>query len=290
MTGFGRASGQTPAASWSVEARSVNGRTLDVRVNLPPGFDALDAAARALAKARFERGNLTVSIRVEPRAAPEALQIDEAALDQLKAVLERQSGHLAGEVAIATLMGLRGVVTSGQGPDARALSADSELMAALESGLAEALDALRTARHSEGAALAQLLTGQLEAMSARRTDALTEAARQPVDLRERLMLRLADLGGLERLDAGRLEAEIALLASRADVREELDRLAAHIVSGHALLAEPGSIGRKLDFLSQELMREANTLCSKSASLPLTQAGLALKALIDAFKEQSANVE
>jgi uncharacterized protein (TIGR00255 family) len=290
MTGFGRASGETPLASWSVEARSVNGRTLDVRANLPPGFDALDAPIRSGAKTRFERGNLTVSVRVEARIAPEALQVDEAALSTLKTVLERQSGHLAGELAIATLMGLRGVVTSGQGPDARALIADPELLAALETGIAQALDALHHARQAEGAALAALLSGQLDAMKARRTDAAAEAARQPFDLRERLMTRLADLGGLERLDAGRLEAEAALLASRADVREELDRLDAHIASGHALLITPGSIGRKLDFLSQELMREANTLCAKAASLPLTQAGLALKVLIDAFKEQAANVE
>lgn len=292
MTGFGRASGEADWGHWSVEARSVNGRGLDMRVNYPPGFEALDPSTKASAKGRFERGNVVVSVRIEVANGTESITVDRQALATCLAAWRAAAGSEAEPdgAVIAQLMNLRGVVVTSGGQGLRELAEDPGVMAVLSGGVQAALEALTRARIAEGRELVGLLTGLLDSMESRRLQGEAEAAGQASDVKARLLGRLAELGGVEGLDPGRLEAEAALLASRADVREELDRLRAHIAAGREMLAQPGSIGRKLDFLAQEMMREANTLCSKSVSLGLTEAGLALKSLIDQFKEQSANVE
>ena len=294
MTGFGRTSGDMEIGSWSIEAKSVNGRGLDVRVNLPPGLDMLETVVREAAKKRFARGSVQVSVRVDMRSTGEVIEVDDAALEKVISAWQKAMG--GGEVArpvgatLAQLMALKGVVVATTGAGLRGLATDEAALRVLATGLVSALDGLARSRFSEGAEIAELLVALLDQMVAQVAAAEAEAGQVPGQLKAKIEARIGELGGLDKLDPGRLEAEIAILASKADVREEIDRLKAHIESGRGLLREPGSIGRKLDFLSQELMREANTLCSKSTSLTLTEYGLALKAIIDQFKEQAANVE
>lgn len=293
MTGFGRSSGSASWGNWSVEAKSVNGRGLDVRVNAPPGFERAEAFIRDQAKARFHRGSLQVAVRVDLKDEA-ALGINTDALAQLATVWNEALGpaeHRLDGLSMATLMTIRGVVESGSGgAQLKDLLDNEEARNDLSSGISVALDQLRAARAAEGQALHGLLSGLLGEMSTRLQEAAEVASQIPETLKQKLEARVAELVGTSGIEVGRLEAEVVLAAARADVREELDRLAAHINSGHELLNSEGAVGRKLDFLSQELMREANTLCSKSSSMPLTQSGLALKALIDQFKEQAANVE
>jgi len=293
MTGFGRASGQAEWGHWAVEAKSVNGRGLDVRVNVPPGFDRLEAFIREQARARFHRGSLQVALRID-LAETSALSVNRAALDELMDVWRELTGREKGQPggpAVASLLGVRGIVEASSGTGSlRDLVERDDVLEMLSGGIAQALDGLRTARQAEGASLHGLLSGLLDEMMMHLRAAAQASQAAPSDLKQKLETRIADLGGVSSLDPGRLEAEIVLAAAKADVREEIDRLAAHFQSAHELLGSEGAVGRKLDFLAQELMREANTLCSKSTSLALTNAGLGLKTLIDQFKEQAANVE
>ncbi|MEM9224934.1 MAG: YicC/YloC family endoribonuclease [Pseudomonadota bacterium] len=290
MTGFGRAVGELAEGSWAWEAKSVNGRGLDVRANVPGGFEPLQSVAKSKAGKRFSRGSLQISLRIELVESAGRITVNQQALTDLVAVHTAQSqGELPSGEALATLMTARGVLQESQG-SLRDLASDEEIMSALQAGLITALDALADARREEGASLHTVLSAAVDQMQAICREAETHAGEQPALLKARLNKQLADLGAEQAVDADRLAAEVALSAAKADVREELDRLDAHFVSAKALLAEGSPIGRKLDFLAQELNREANTLCSKSASLDLTNAGLGLKALIDQFKEQAANVE
>lgn len=292
MTGFGAARGETDWGNWSVEAKSVNGRSLDVRVNTPPGFDALEPIAKAAAAAHFKRGNIQIAIRVEPAEGSANAQINEALLDQLISVAEERSESLMGSAnhdTIAQLLNVRGVVETGA-MDTRALARDAAVMTALQAGASEAIDALAAAREAEGRAQTDLFAGLLAEFRSALSQAQAAASAQPAALKARLETQLADIGAADKVDADRLAAEVALSVAKADVREEVDRLTAHFDAAEALLKAGSPAGRKLDFLSQEIGREANTLCSKSASLELTNAGLALKALNDQFKEQAANVE
>jgi len=289
MTGFGRAAGEADWGRWSIEARSVNGRGLDVRVNLPGGFDVLERAIREGAAARFRRGSLQVAVRIDAAEAG-AAAINHVLLDQLtEAWLARTGEQMIRAESLAALMTVRGVVEA-ETADLRALAEVDEVMAPRLEGAAAALDALAAARGQEGRALSDLLTTMLDQMAAAAGEATAAAEGQPAAIQSRLHTRIGELTGAGEIDQDRLAAEVALMASKADVREELDRLAAHLATAREHLAAGSPAGRKLDFLSQELYREATTLCSKSASLALTQAGLALKGLIDQFKEQAANVE
>jgi uncharacterized protein (TIGR00255 family) len=292
MTGFGAARGEADWGSWSVEAKSVNGKSLDVRVNTPPGFDALERYAKTQAARLFKRGHIQVAVRVEPAQSEGHAQVNEALLDQLIRVIEEREDSLMGAAThdtIAQLLNVRGVVEIGA-MDTRALGSDASIVAQLERGVDGALNALRTARLSEGAAQRALFESLIEEFRAVLKTAQSAASDQPARLKARLESQLAELGAADKVDADRLAAEVALSAAKADVREELDRLGAHFDSGQSLLDSGAPVGRKLEFLSQEIGREANTLCSKSASIKLTNAGLALKALNDQFKEQAANVE
>lgn len=290
MTGFGAARGEADWGAWSIEAKSVNGRSLDVRVSVPPGFDALERFAKSEAGKRFSRGNLQVAVRIDLSDSAGSANVDTALLDQLAAQVTKQLGigSLSAE-AVATLMTVRGVVDTG-GTDLRSLAQDEAVLAPLQAGIADALDALAAARAEEGRALDELMTGLIAEFHNAVAASAEAAETQPAILRDRLVQQLEEIGAREAVDADRLAAEIALSVAKADVREELDRLNAHLATAETLLAGGSPVGRKLDFLSQEIGREANTLCSKSASLDLTNAGLALKTLNDQFKEQAANVE
>jgi uncharacterized protein (TIGR00255 family) len=289
MTGFGRAEGVEGALRWIWEARCVNGRGLDVRTRLPAGFEALEAPVRDAAQKRLRRGSLQVSlnIRKDERAAAGAINL--ALVDQLiaagapyvaagKAAAPRWDGLLLAR-------GVMGAESEDETPESRAA-----LEKALIAGLEPALAALARTREQEGektkAVLAAALT-RIEALTAQARDL---AAAQPDAMLERIKSRLAGLTPDIQLDPQRLAQEAALVAVRADVREELDRLTAHAEEARALINGAESAGRRLDFLSQEFNREANTLCSKSNDLALTRLGLDLKTTIDQMREQAANVE
>jgi uncharacterized protein (TIGR00255 family) len=289
MTGFARVAGEASWGSWAWEAKSVNGRSLDVRVNTPPGFDALERVVKATASKLFSRGSLQVSLRIDMSAGDETVTVNEGLLTALTNAAQAIHGAgLSGE-AIATLMTLKGVVETG-GSSLRELAQDEAVVALMSEAADAALKELAMARLAEGASLLGILTGLVGEMEGFAADAGKLAEGQPALLKTRLKKQLDELDAEGRVDADRAAAEIALSAAKADVREELDRLAAHFVSARELLAAGSPAGRKIDFLAQELNREANTLCSKSVSLDLTNAGLGLKGVIDQFKEQAANVE
>jgi uncharacterized protein (TIGR00255 family) len=290
MTGFSRAQGSDAGTVWAWELRSVNGRGLELRLRLPPGFDALEAALRELAGRRFARGNLSASLtlRQERRAQ---FAIDEAALAAALAALAKLRHHLpeAPPARLESVLALPGVMRPADPEDD--LEVRAALAAVLRQGFERALDDLAAARLAEGQRLAGVLESLLDEIAALQVEAATEATTQPAALRERLLAAIAALGAQVPLPSEeRLAQEVALLAAKADVREELDRLAAHIAQARDLLAEGRNVGRRLDFLTQEFNREANTLCSKSASTSLTGIGLRLKAAIERLREQVQNVE
>ena len=290
MTGFAEGRGGRETARWRWEARSVNGRGLELRLRLPPGFEAIEPAARTLAASRFKRGNIQASLTYDPGAGARGLRIDAAALASAVKIAKEVAAQTGLPPArVDGLLALKGIVIQDE-----ALVADGEEQAARDAAVLETLagcfDALAKARAGEGAKLAVVLDGQI-AEIARLTEAAAKAAAtQPAALRDRLAQQLADLLAPGAVSAERLELEVAMLATRADIREELDRLTAHVSEARRLVLTGDAVGRRLDFLAQEFNREANTLCSKSVDIDLTRIGLDLKAAIDQFREQLQNVE
>ena len=289
MTGFARVAGEAEWGSWAWEAKSVNGRGLDVRVNYPPGFEALERAIKSTAPKFFKRGSLQVALRIDLASGADTAAINNALLDALAAAVEKRTGAALSGDMFASLMNVKGVVEPGA-TNLRDLAGDDTITTLLANAGEQALQALQAERQREGGVLAELLEGLVAGMEANWREAGELASSQPALLKERLTKQLDELDPDGRVDKDRMAAEIALSAAKADVREELDRLSAHFASARELIAGGSPVGRKLDFLAQELNREANTLCSKSISLDLTNAGLGLKGLIDQFKEQAANVE
>jgi uncharacterized protein (TIGR00255 family) len=289
MTGFARADGALGRWTWVVEARSVNGRTLEARFRGPSGLEGLERVARDGAQARFGRGQIQISLQARREETTGALRVNTALLDELIDVCNRYRTRAGlGEPRLDGLLAVRGVVETAEEtetPEARA-----ELEAAMGLTVIQALDRLKEARTEEGAALAPVLSGQVDRIAALVVQAETEAAAQTAAIRERFTRRMAELIPDPKPLEERIVAEAAMLAGKADVREELDRLAAHIAQARELLTGEAAAGRRLDFLTQEFMRETNTLCSKSATIPLTGIGLELKAVIEQFREQVQNVE
>jgi uncharacterized protein (TIGR00255 family) len=288
MTGFARIEGASGPWSWAVEARSVNGRNLEVRFRGPQGFESLERATREAAQARFQRGQLTVGVQARRSETASGVRINVDQLERYIALSERLAAEGRAErPRIDGLLALRGVLEAGDEDD------DPEARAAIEAAMGEtlvaALDALRAARLQEGAAVAPVLAGLVDRIETLAAQAEAQAAEQSAAIRDRFERRLTELLG-EAAQPERVLQEAAVMAAKADVREELDRLAGHVGAARALLAEEASVGRRLDFLTQEFMREANTLCSKSATADLTTTGLALKAAIDQLREQVQNVE
>lgn len=288
MTGFGRADGAGEGWTWSVEARSVNGRNLEVRFRGPNGFDGLERAAKAAAQARLARGQVTIGVqakRVETGEA--AVTINAAVLARYLTLANELAEDGATPPSADGLLALRGVIEAPEevdDPEARAV-----LEAAMAGTVEAALDALKTSREGEGAQLTPVLEEFIRRIAALVAQAESEATAQVAAIRDRFSRRVSELApdapGLE----DRIFLEAAALATKADVREELDRLTAHIDAARQLLVSAPA-GRKLDFLMQEFMREANTLCSKSATTALTGIGLELKAVIEQLREQVQNVE
>lgn len=287
MTGFGRADGAGHGWTWAVEARSVNGRNLEVRLRAPSGFDDLERLTKAAAQGRFARGQVSLTVQTKAEGGSAVVGVDSVALDRWLTLARQLVEAGAAPPTADGLLALRGVIV---GDDA---ALDPETQAALQTAIVasveQALDALLASRRTEGAQLFPVLTGLIDRIETLVADAGREASAQVDAVRERFARRMADLApdapGLEE----RIYLEAAALAARADVREEMDRLQAHVAAARALLAAPPA-GRKLDFLMQEFMREANTLCSKSATVPLTAVGLELKSAVEQLREQVQNVE
>ncbi len=290
MTGFAEAHGSRDGARWRWEAKCVNGRGLDLRLRTPPGFDGIEPAARALAGERFKRGSLQAQLTFESGENARGLKIDPAAL----AAAVRIAREVASETGLAParvdgLLALKGVIVQ---EEALPIEAPERALrdAAIIETLATALDALARARVAEGNKLHAILVAQMNQIDRLTSEAGTLAATQPRALRDKLIAQVQEMLSGSGIAEDRLAQEAALLAVKADVREELDRLHSHVHEARLLMDSGEAVGRKLDFLAQEFNREANTLCSKSSDIALTRIGLALKAAIDQFREQAQNVE
>jgi uncharacterized protein (TIGR00255 family) len=290
MTGFARANGAVGEFLWTWELKSVNGRSLDVRCRVPQGFEALDGLARQVAAEFLKRGNLALTLSVDDVASRGRLAVNRPALDQILALIGDMRGNVeAAPPSLDGILGLKGVL------EIEVPQVDAELMAtrqrAIEEGLRQAMRELDAMRRREGGRLREVVFTHLDEIERLTGAAAESAGAQPGHIRERLQAQVKDLmpDGIA-VDPDRLAQEIALLAGRADVREELDRLRAHIGAARELIATGGAVGRKLDFLCQEFNREANTLCSKASDLALTNVGIELKAAIEQLREQIQNIE
>ncbi len=294
MTGFADLAGASGDVTWLWEARSVNGRGLDLRARLPDGFEALEAVVRAAMTGVLARGSVSVGLRMLRGGAAAIPRLNEAALEAAIGAAEA-AGEVAARLGLglapmsaADLLCLRGVLET----EIALPSQNAAVVAALTAEAAVLAERLRAARAAEGAALARLIAAQLDRIAdlarAARGTAEARSARSGALLRARVEAVLAAAGTA--VDEARLAQELALIAVKADVTEELDRLEAHVAAARDLIAGEGPVGRKLDFLTQEFNREANTLCSKAGASELTAIGLEMKVVIDQMREQVQNVE
>lgn len=291
MTGFARVEGASGAARWHWELRSVNGKGLDARFRLPFGLDRLDARLRAELARQLRRGNCQITLTMERSAEASPLRVNRDALRTVvEAVAELRRTMETAPPRPEGILALKGVLEN-----AEDVEETEEERAALDEALvasfAEAVSALARARAEEGAKLGTVLSGQIGLVEKLTADAAASPAATPEALKARIAAQVSELlGASPALSEDRLAQEAAILATKADIREELDRLIAHVAQARELLASDEPVGRRLDFLTQEFNREANTLCSKAADVSLTRIGLELKAVIDQFREQVQNVE
>ncbi|MGA1856185.1 YicC/YloC family endoribonuclease [Azospirillum sp. 11R-A] len=288
MTGFARVDGHGDGYSWTFEAKSVNGRSLDLRCRLPSGFDSVEASARADVPKRLARGNVNLTLTVNRAQAVSQLRINRELLAQVLEIAREIEGAGAAAPRLDSLLAVRGIIEPVEEDETEARE---RVESALKGDLSKLIDQLAVNRLAEGARIAEVLNGHLDEI-ARLVDAASAcASTQPEALREKLRTQVAAiLGSFPALSEERLAQEAAILIGKADVREELDRLRAHIQAARDMMAEGGAIGRRFDFLCQEFNREANTLCSKSADVELTRIGLSLKASIEQLREQVQNIE
>ncbi|BCP52931.1 hypothetical protein K32_15480 [Kaistia sp. 32K] len=290
MTGFARAAGAGRGYRWTWELRSVNGKGLDIRLRLPPGFDHLDQPVRERVGKAAQRGSLQIGLSLQRETSASALRVNEALLEQVLDLVRRVGAQVdAAPPTLDGLLSIRGVLETVEAEDdpdaAAALTAD--LLADLDTALAE----LVTVRDREGAAIGAILSARMDEIERLKNAAETAPARTTEAIKKRLAEQVAALlEASNSLDPDRLHQEAVLLATKADIREELDRLTAHVAAARALLAEGGAVGRKLDFLAQEFNRETNTLCAKANDRSLTAIGLDLKAAVDQLREQVQNLE
>ena len=286
MTGFARAAGTTGAVQWAWEVRSVNGRGLDVRIRVPAGYDGLGETARTALQKTLSRGQCQLTLTLTKPEQAARVRINESLLASLAQAVARVP--VPEGVAPATMDGLLGVRGVIEVEDEAAAETDS-LARDLAEGVVRVVADLVEARRAEGRQLAEVVTAQVDRIAALTQAAEDNPARKPEAVRARLAAAIEALGGTD-LDPDRLHQEAMLLAGKADVREELDRLHAHVASARELLAAGGAIGRRLDFLAQEFGREANTLCAKANDISLSRIGLDLKAVVEQFREQVQNIE
>jgi uncharacterized protein (TIGR00255 family) len=291
MTGFARVDGNADGLAWTWEARSVNGRGLDVRLRLPPGYEALEVPVREAVAKRFSRGNVAITLNLEKQQLNGTLRLNEAVLlDVLKAADRVAELSGATKPDAAQLLMIKGVLEA-----ADQIPETAEARAAREKAILTSLDCtlekLGEARRAEGMRLQEIIADQIVQIERLASDVKSSPSRSPEAITARLKDAIGRLfDATAPLDVERLHQEAMLLATRADVEEELQRLSAHVSGARDILAEPGAVGRKLEFLAQEFNREANTLCSKANAVDITRLGLQLKTVIDQFREQVQNVE
>ena len=289
MTGFARADGEFEESRWTWEIKSVNGRGLELRFRFPPGFDFLDPGLRKKAKDKLSRGSLNVHLNLRRDTAEASYRLNSKALSSALAMME--TVKLKVECApprAEAILSLKGVMEPVEEEDsAEALAALGEK---LTQSFEAALTSLQAARLDEGKSLYTVIDQRLSDIEALSKQAREKADNSPEALRDKIAAQLEALIGSAGITEDRLAQEAALLAVKADVSEELDRLDAHVEAGRALLKDKGPVGRSLDFLSQEFNREANTFCSKVQDMALKQIGLEMKKVIDQMREQVQNVE
>jgi uncharacterized protein (TIGR00255 family) len=290
MTGFARGHGVCGSYAWAWEIKSVNGKCLDVRLRLPPGWDAIEASVRSRAAETLARGSIQATLTVDRTGASPVVRVNAAVLEAVLAAARQLARRIeASPPTLDGLLGLKGVIEVTDVEENEQERRTAEV--AVTAGFAEAIAALGEMRRHEGAALARVLAARLGEIAALAERAELVPGRRPEAIRARLAEQVAALlAQSDRFDADRLHQEAILIATKADVREELDRLAAHVAQAKALIEQGGAVGRRLDFLAQELNREANTLCAKANDVELTNIGLELKAAVEQFREQVQNVE
>jgi uncharacterized protein (TIGR00255 family) len=293
MTGFGRASGQDNGASWTWELRTVNGRGLDVRFRLPPNLEAFEVRLREELGKTLARGNCAASLNLKQTSSGTDFRLNEAALLRFVALAER-ARELTGRtevLSLTALLNMKGIVETVEGQQEQGEESAGGLTEGLFASFQQALAAVVDARLSEGGRLAAVLAEKLTEIEALVAEAETSPSRTPEAIRDRLRLHLQRIFGEDvEIDRDRLYQEAVMLATRADIEEEIKRLKSHVAAARELLSENQPVGRKFEFLAQEFQREANTLCSKSNAADITRIGLRLKSAIDQFREQVQNVE
>jgi uncharacterized protein (TIGR00255 family) len=290
MTGFARSHGLCGSYAWAWELKSVNAKGLDVRLRLPPGWDAVEAPVRSRAAEVLARGSVYGTLTVERQGVSPIVRVNEPVLNAVLATLKDLSGKVDAEPprldGILTLKGVIEVIDEDEKEEDRRAAER-----AVVTGFHQAVTELAAMRQREGLALGQVLTQRLQEIGALTARAEAAPGRRPEAIKARIAEQIATLlDASTRFDADRLHQEAILIASKADIREELDRLASHVTQAERLLTDGGAVGRRLDFLAQELNREANTLCSKSNDVALTNIGLELKSVVEQFREQVQNLE
>jgi uncharacterized protein (TIGR00255 family) len=290
MTGFARSHGVSGPYAWAWEIKSVNGKGLDLRLRLPPGWDAIEVPVRAATAEALARGSIQANLTIEKSGAAPTVRVNTAVLDAVLSTIRQLGPKIeASPPSLDGLLALKGVIEIGEAEDSEDERRKAEQAAV--AGFAQALGALGEMRRHEGAALGRVLSSRLQEIASLADRADKSPGRKPEAIRARLAEQIATLlEQSERFDPDRLHQEAIMIATKADVREELDRLAAHAAQARHLIEQGGAIGRRLDFLAQEFNRETNTLCAKANDVELTNIGLELKAVVEQFREQVQNVE
>jgi len=290
MTGFSRDEGEWGDYHWAWELRSVNARNLDIRIRVPSHMEGLESEVRKILSARFKRGSIQVNLHLKKHEGASEIAINPKALTEVLGAMEKLKLEI--EAAPPTLDGilaLRGVIDTREIEETDADK--SKRIAALLQSFEGAADALAQARDQEGASLEKVLSANITMIDELTAEAATMAENIPSKLQERIKAQINELiEDRSNLSEERLAQEVAFLATKADIREEVDRLVAHVAAARDLLSSDGAVGRKLDFLTQEFNRESNTLCSKAADVELTRIGLELKTVVDQVREQVQNIE
>lgn len=293
MTAFANRTGAADGASWTWEMRGVNARGLDLRLRVPDGLDGVEASLRAALGKALHRGNVNLVLRLTQQGGSHQMEVDAAQLDMVLDALDRvqerafEKGVTLAQPNAADVLAQRGVMVAAAAPD----SDTSDLAAALMADFAPLLADFTAMRASEGRVLSKVITGQVDQIDGLVGQAADAAEARKPDVTANLRRAMEKvLDGVAEVDEDRIAQELALLAVKSDVTEEIDRLRAHVAAARELLGSPKPVGRKLDFLAQEFNREANTLCSKAGATALTAIGLELKAVIDQMREQIQNVE
>jgi len=290
MTGFARGHGVAGAYAWSWEIKSVNAKGLDLRLRLPPGWDAVEVPARKRASEELARGTVYANLSVERKGAAPTVKVNEQVLAAVLAMIKGLTGKVdARPASLDGILGLKGVMEVSEEDESEDARRTAE--AAVIAGFDKALSDLAAMRREEGATLGRLLLARLDEIAALGGRAENAPGRKPEAIKARLAEQVANLlAASQRFDSDRLHQEAIMLAAKADIREELDRLVSHVAQAKKLLSDGGPVGRRLDFLAQELHRESNTLTAKANDVELTNIGLELKTVVEQFREQVQNLE